>query len=358
MPITAELKTEILALVRQYQGGDSAGLAALVESLLTAEPPHVAHAERFEHKLARLFGVREALLVASGSAANQLAVSSLTSARMGKLRLKPKDEVITIAAGSASLVKALTQNQLAPVFVDITVPGFNVDVRKLQGALSRRTRAIALPHLFGNPFDLDSVTMFAAFHNLLLIEDCRAATGARFAGRPVGCFGQFATASFHAGRHLAAGTGGAVLMNSPVHRGIAESLAERHREAEMVAAVGSVQIELLAQRMETRSRNAHALLGGLAEWREYLMLPESLAAATPSWLELPVVVREHVRVGRDALVKALREAGLEARALPATGSLTETKKAGERGLLLTVPAVGGVDAAVDALHASMRRLLG
>ncbi len=374
-PVSAdELKTEILALVRQYSATvpaegrcDAAGLAALIESLLDAELGGGRYAERFEDKLTQLFGAREALLVNSGTSANLVAVSALTSPRMGKLRLKAGDEVITLATGSPSLTAAIAQNQLAPVFVDLSLPGFNVDVRQLQGALSSRARAIVLPHLCGNPFDLDAVTMFAAFNNLLLIEDCRDAVGATFGGRPVGCFGQFATASFRDGRQLATGEGGAVLASTPLYRSIAESFrdggrsesagARTHagynlRATEMQAALGSAQVAGLAARLDERSNNAMTLIDGLAGLAEHIILPESLRAARPSWLELPIAIRESARFTRNRLLQLLAAGGIAARPflpdLPSdpafenrdhrtVGALPVSRLLATHGLLVKVP---------------------
>ena len=393
----AELKTEILALVRQYSATvpaegrcDAVGLAALIESLLDAETGGGRYAERFEDKLTELFGAREALLVNSGASANLVAVSSLTSPRMGKLRLKAGDEVITLASGSSSLTAAIVQNQLAPVFVDLSLPGFNVDVRQLQGALASRTRAIALPHLCGNPFDLDAVTMFAAFNNLLLIEDCRDAAGAIFGGRSVGCFGQFGTASFRDGRQLATGEGGAVLASAPLYRSIAESFrdggrgdsaggARTHagynlRATEMQAALGAAQVAGLAARLDERSNNAMTLIDGLAGLAEHIILPESLRAARPSWLELPIAIRESARFTRDRLLQLLAAGGIAARpfspALPAhpafencthrtVGALPVSHFLATNGLLVKVPPCAGqadVTTIVETFHSAVNDL--
>ena len=375
----AEIKSEILTLIRQYHAatpeesrGDAASLAALIESLLDADLSGGRNAGRFEVGVARLFGAREALLVNSGTAANRVAVSALTSARMGKLRLERGDEVIVVDAGSPSLVTAIAQNGLVPVFVDLALPGFNVDVRQLQAALTSRTRGIALAHLHGNPFDLDSVTMFAAFNNLLLVEDCRDAAGATFGGRPVGCFGQFATASFHPGRQLCTGQGGAVLASTPIYRSIAESLRDTEgsglRATEMQAAFGAVQLEGLGARLEEWNNNAKAIVDGLAGLAEFFILPESLRTAQPSWLELPIAVREKAPFSRNRLVAALGEAGIVVRPMSPlldhrpsrqVGSLAVATFAAGNGFLLKVPpAAGQPDAAalVEAVHQAVSDL--
>ncbi len=380
----ADLKTEILALVRQYHAAaslesncDAAGLAALIGSLLETDLGGGRLGEKFESGLARLFGAREALLVNSGTSANLVAVSALTSPRMGKLQLKPGDEVITLAAGSPSLAAAIVQNQLVPVFVDISLPAFGVDVRQLQSALSSRTRAIALAHLHGNPFDLDAVTMFAAFNNLLLIEDCRDAAGASFAGRPVGCYGQFATVSFHSGRQLSTGEGGAVMTSSPLYRSIASSFRDggrgempgyNLRASEMQAALGAGQLETLEGRLTERAYQAKAMVDGMAGLGDSLILPESLRTARPSWLELPLALKENAPFGRDKLVAGLVAASIPARAFspnlatqPAFlerphrrgGTLRMTDFAARQGLLVRVPPAAGqpdVTSIVEGFH--------
>ncbi len=392
----AALKTEILTLVRQYHAAvpiegrcSVEGLAALVESLLDADLGSARYTERFEDSLTRLFGAREALLVNSGTSANLVAVSSLTSPRMGRLHLKPGDEVITVVAGSPSLVAAIVQNQLVPVFVDLSLPAFNVDVRQLQGALSSRTRAVALAHMCGNPFDLDSVTMFAAFNNLLLIEDCRDAAGASLGGRAVGCFGQFATASFRDGRQISTGQGGAVLASTPLYRSIAESFRDggrgdssgvrthagyNLRASEMQPALGAAQVAGLATRLEENSRNAKALIDGLAGLAEHFILPESLRGAQPSWLELPIAIQESARFTRDGLLATLAGAEIAVRpfspdiqAQPAfrerpqrtAGLLPLTSFVAARGLLIKVPPAAAqpdVTTIVEAFHSAVNDL--
>jgi CDP-6-deoxy-D-xylo-4-hexulose-3-dehydrase len=286
---------------------------------------------------------------------------------MGKLRLKPGDEVITVAAGSTSLASAISQNGLVPVYIDMALPAFNADVRQFQAAISSRTRAIALAHIGGNPFDLDAVTMLAAFNNLLLIEDCREAAGAAFGGRPVGCFGQFATASFQSGRQIAAGGGGAVMASSPLYRSIAEGLAQSHPAREVHAAMGIALASAFASTREERNQNAAQLSQGLSGLGDFFLLPDRLRGAQPSWIELPVLVRERAPFDRARLLAALREAGIAVRAFTSfpriahrkVGSLPVTQLVNERGLLVRVPpAPGQADAAtiVEAFHEAVSDL--
>src|SRR6201985_2698111 len=151
---------------------DAADRSAVVDSALDCWFTTGEHAKEFERKLARFVGVRSASLVNSGSSANLLAVSALTSPKLGDRRLKPGDEVITVAAGFPTTLNPIIQNRLVPVFVDITVPTYNADVTQLEAALSPRTRAVMFAHTLGNPFDLDAVTAFTRKYNLWLVEDC------------------------------------------------------------------------------------------------------------------------------------------------------------------------------------------
>lgn len=380
-------KEEILALVRRYQGASpdtaaASNLLALVEALLESNWNDGRLHERFEQAIAEWFGAKQALLVNSGTSASLLAVAALTSPRLGKLQLQPGDEVITLASGSTSLTAALIHHQLTPVFVDLALPGFNVDVRQLQSAITVRTRAIALPHLFGNPCDLDAVAMLAAFNNLLVIEDCRAAAGARFKGRPVGSYGQFATASFHEGRQVSMGAGGAVLTSSSIYQSIAASFRDNsqsdHYELHITglqAALGLTQLAAAsAGAVAKRNYHAAALMEGLSGLGEFLILPEALPQAEPSWLELPVALRESAPFGRDELVVALNDAGVRARpwspnlatqpafaARPhrAAGPLRVANFLASQGLSLTVPPSGAqpdVATVIETVHSVVRDL--
>jgi CDP-6-deoxy-D-xylo-4-hexulose-3-dehydrase len=175
---------------------DDCDLVAVVESGLDFWLTSGRFAELFERKLAKFIGVRDARLVNSGSSANLVAVSALTSPALGEQRLRPGDEVITVAAGFPTTVNPILQNRLVPVFVDVELPTYNVDVSQLEQALSPRTRAMIFAHTLGNPFNAAAVSDFARKHGLWLIEDCCDALGATFGGRSVGTFGDLATFSF------------------------------------------------------------------------------------------------------------------------------------------------------------------
>jgi CDP-6-deoxy-D-xylo-4-hexulose-3-dehydrase len=272
------------------------------------------------------------MLVNSGSSADLLAVSALTSSKLGARRLQPGDEVITVAAGFPTTVNPIVQNRLTPVFVDITVPTYNIDVHSLEAALSSRTRAIVLAHTLGNPFDLDTVSAFARKHDLWLVEDCCDAVGSTYRGRNVGTFGQLATVSFYPAHHITMGEGGAVLTDQPMLKTLVESFRDWGRDCwcepgkdntcgkrfewqlgglpcgydhkftyshigynlkatDMQAAVGLAQLRKLPAFIESRRRNFRLLREQLADLEEFFILPEATEGSDPSWFGFPVAVR-------------------------------------------------------------------
>ena len=209
---------------------DAADMQSLVDSSLDFWLTTGRFAAQFEREFAQFFGVRCASLVNSGSSANLVALSCLTSPKLGDRRLLPGDEVITVAAGFPTTVNPIIQNQLVPVFMDVTLPTLQVDTRQLEAALSTRTRAIMIAHTLGNPFDLDAVSAFARRNNLWLIEDCCDAVGATYRGRNVGTFGDLATTSFYPAHHITMGEGGAVLTDSRVLKTLVESFRDWGRD--------------------------------------------------------------------------------------------------------------------------------
>src|SRR5215471_13113968 len=194
---------------------DGADVSAVVDSALDAWFTTGRFAGVFERNLARLVGVRSASLVNSGSSANLVALSALTSPKLGDRRLKPGDEVITVAAGFPTTVNPIFQNRLVPVFLDVTLPTYEIDVSRLEEAYSPKVKAVMIAHTLGNVFNLDAVTAFVRKHNLWLIEDCCDALGSSYQGRKVGTFGDIATVSFYPAHHITMGEGGAVLTDKP-----------------------------------------------------------------------------------------------------------------------------------------------
>ncbi len=303
-------------------------------------------AKDFERKLARFVGVRCASLVNSGSSANLLAVSALTSPKLGERRLKPGDEVITVAAGFPTTLNPILQNRLVPVFVDITLPTYEMDVSQLEAAYSPKTRAVMIAHTLGNVFDLDAVTAFVKKHDLWLIEDCCDALGSLWKGQRVGRFGDIATVSFYPAHHITMGEGGAVLTDRPDLQVLIESFRDWGRDCwcdpgkentcgkrfdwqlgklpygydhkytyshigynlkatDMQAALGVSQIEKLPGFIERRKENFHFLRAALEPLEKFLLLPQATEGSDPSWFGFPIGVREDAPFRREELIREL-----------------------------------------------------
>src|SRR5579862_4562918 len=287
-------------------------VSAVVDSALDGWFTTGRFAEAFERNLARFVGVRSASLVNSGSSANLVSLSALTSPKLGDRRLKPGDEVITVAAGFPTTVNPIFQNRLVPVFVDVTVPEYEIDANQLEAARSDRTKAVFLAHTLGNVFDLDAVTDFCRRYDLWLIEDCCDALGSTYKGRNVGTFGDIATVSFYPAHHITTGEGGAVLTDKPALQTLIESFRDWGRDCwcepgkdntcgkrfdwqlgslpfgydhkytyshigynlkatDMQAALGASQIAKLPHFIERRKENFRFLAAALKPLEEYLL---------------------------------------------------------------------------------------
>ena len=372
-----DLRAQILDLVSQYCAAtfpardfipgstkipvsgkvfDAAEMRSLVDSALDFWLTTGRFADQFEREFARWNGLRDCLLVNSGSSANLLAVSALTSPKLGHRRLVPGDEVITVAAGFPTTVNPILQNGLVPVFVDVTLPTYNVDVSQLEAALSGRTRAVMLAHTLGNPFDLAAVTEFTRKHDLWLIEDCCDAVGSTWQGRKVGTFGDLATTSFYPAHHITMGEGGAVLTGQPLLKSIVESFRDWGRDCwcqpgcdntcgkrfdwqlgglpygydhkytyshigynlkatDMQAAVGVAQLAKLDGFIEARRRNFDALRQGLRGLEEFFILPEATAGSQPSWFGFPIAVRPNAPFTRNQVTQYLEQRQIATRLL-------------------------------------------
>jgi CDP-6-deoxy-D-xylo-4-hexulose-3-dehydrase len=335
---------------------DADELTHLVEAALDFWLTTGRFADKFEREFARFFGLKHAILVNSGSSANLLALSCLTSPKLGERRLKPGDEVITVATGFPTTVNPIVQNQLVPVFLDVTIPTYNIDVTQLEEAYSARTRAVMLAHTLGNPFDLDAVMKFVRQHNLWLIEDCCDAVGATYHGRKVGTFGHLATVSFYPAHHITMGEGGCVLTNQSLLKTLAESFRDWGRDCwcepgkdntcgkrfewqlgdlphsydhkyiyshlgynlkltDMQAAVGVAQLKKLPAFIETRRRNFQALYDGLKDLEESFILPEATPGSKPSWFGFPIAVRPEAHFTRNDAVNFLETRKIATRLL-------------------------------------------
>ncbi len=325
---------------------DGADISAVVDSALDGWFTTGRWAKDFERKLARFVGVRSASLVNSGSSANLVALSALTSPKLGARQLKPGDEVITVGAGFPTTVNPILQNRLVPVFIDVTLPSYEIDVTKLEDARSDKTRAIMIAHTLGNVFDLDAVTAFCKKYNLWLVEDCCDALGSTWKGQKVGTFGDIATVSFYPAHHITMGEGGAVLTDKPALQVLIDSFRDWGRDCwcepgvdntcgkrfdwqlgtlpcgydhkytyshvgynlkatDMQAALGVSQIAKLPEFIERRKENFNYLRAKLEPLSDVFMLPEATPNSEPSWFGFPISVREDAPFKRDQLTRHL-----------------------------------------------------
>ena len=325
---------------------DGADVSAVVDSALDAWFTTGRFTEVFERNLASFVGVRSVSLVNSGSSANLVALSALTSPRLGDRRMLPGDEVITVAAGFPTTVNPILQNRLVPVFLDVTIPTYEIDVTQLEAARSERTKAVFLAHTLGNTFDLDAVCAFTRKHNLWLIEDCCDALGSTYKGRNVGTFGDIATVSFYPAHHITTGEGGAVLTDKPSLQTLIESFRDWGRDCwcepgrdntcgkrfewqlgdlpcgydhkytyshigynlkatDMQAALGASQLTKIRSFIERRKANFTYLKQALAELEESLWLPEATLHADPSWFGFPIGIRKDAPFTRADLIRYL-----------------------------------------------------
>jgi CDP-6-deoxy-D-xylo-4-hexulose-3-dehydrase len=335
---------------------DGADVSAVVDSALDAWFTTGRFAETFERDLARFVGVRSASLVNSGSSANLVALSSLTSPKLGDRRLNSGDEVITVAAGFPTTVNPIFQNRLVPVFVDVTIPEYEIQVQQLEAALSPRTKAVFLAHTLGNVFDLDAVTAFTEKHKLWLIEDCCDALGSTYRGRKVGSFGDIATLSFYPAHQITTGEGGAVLTNKPALQTLIESFRDWGRDCwcepgkdntcgkrfdwqlgclpcgydhkytyshigynlkatDMQAALGASQVTKLPDFIARRKHNFRYLETALAGVEEFLILPKATLQSEPAWFGFPIAVRADAPFRRDELIRSLEAKKIATRLL-------------------------------------------
>ncbi len=346
-------------------------ICSVVDSALDGWFTTGRFAKDFERKLARFFGVRSASLVNSGSSANLVALSALTSPKLGDRQIKPGDEVITVAAGFPTTVNPIFQNRLVPVFIDVMPPTWEIDVSRLEEAYSPKTKAVMIAHTLGNVFNLDAITAFCKKYNLWLIEDTCDAVGSTYKGQKVGTFGDIATVSFYPAHHITMGEGGAVLTNKPALQVLIDSFRDWGRDCwcepgvdntcgkrfdwelgtlpcgydhkytyshvgynlkatDMQAALGVSQIEKLPYFIERRKENFNYLKAALKPLEEFLMLPVAGEHADPSWFGFPIAVKTDAPFTRDQLTRAL-----------------DSKKVGTRllfaGNLLRQPAYEGME---------------
>jgi len=335
---------------------DAAEIIELVDSSLDFWLTAGRFADQFEREFARWMDVRHALLCNSGSSANLLALSALTSESLGDRRLKPGDEVITAAAGFPTTVNPTIQNGLHPVFVDVELGTYNVNVARVEEAIGPKTRAIMLAHTLGNPFDLGAIVDLAARHDLWLIEDNCDALGSTYDGRLTGTFGDLATFSFYPAHHLTMGEGGCVITRDSRLKTLVESFRDwgracwcapgadntcgkrfdwqlgelpagydhkyiyshigyNFKATDMQAAVGVAQLKKLPQFIAARKQNWQRLYDRLRPWEEFLILPHATPRSDPSWFGFPITVRPEAWFSRLDLVRHLESRRIGTRQL-------------------------------------------
>lgn len=363
-------RTEIIRLAREYHASrpqptfepgvtyippsgkvlDEDDCANLIDASLDMWLTAGRYADQFEEELAEKFGRRHAKLTVSGSAANLLAFACLTSWKLGERRIKPGDEVITVAAGFPTTVTPIVQYGCIPVFVDVDIDTHNVDVDLLEKAITDKTKAVMIAHSLGNPFAVKRVAELCKKHGLYLVEDCCDAFGAYVDGQHVGTFGDVATLSFYPAHHITMGEGGAVLMNSPLLAKIAESFRDWGRDcyckpgvdntcnkrfnwrlgdlpkgydhkytyshvgynlkvSDMQAAIGVSQLKKLDHFVERRRENFAGLERRLRErgLDRLFHLPVPTPGSNPSWFGYLLTVRDGSGLDRNTITRTLEE---------------------------------------------------
>lgn len=330
----------------------TAAVQASLDFWLTSGP----YTEKFESRFAKTVGMRHASMVNSGSSANLLALTALTSPLLGERALKPGDEVLTVAAGFPTTVTPIIQNGLMPVYVDVDLETYVANSEALEAAITPKTKAIMMAHTLGNPFDLDLVEKLAKKHNLWVVEDSCDALGGTYRGKNLGTFGDLSTYSFYPAHHITTGEGGAVLAKKISMKPILESFRDWGRDCwcapgcdntclkryqwqlgglpegfdhkyiyshigynlksgDIQAAIGLAQLDRLDSFIELRRRNWSYLLNGLSDLSEYLILPKAAEHSDPSWFGFALTVKQESPIKRNQLVQDLNENKIATRLL-------------------------------------------
>jgi CDP-4-dehydro-6-deoxyglucose reductase, E1 len=378
-----ELRKEILSLVKKYADIDrgdtafnkgidaipSAGkvigaseLSMMTEAVLDGWLTTGRFNDQFEEKLANYLGIKHALTTNSGSSANLLAFTALTSPKLGNRQIKIGDEVITVAAGFPTTVNPILQNNCIPVFVDVEIPTYNINVELLEKAYSKKTKAVMLAHTLGNPYNLKAVKEFTEKHDLWLIEDCCDALGTEYNNKKVGTFGDIATLSFYPAHHITMGEGGAVLTSNTKLKKIIESYRDWGRDCycqpgcnntcnnrfnrqlgglpkgydhkftyshlgynlkitDIQAACGVAQLERIEYFVQKRKFNFNYLTENLQDLSSSLILPQPTVGSDPAWFGYPITIRNK-KLDRTELLQYLNKHKIDTRLLFA-GNLTK-----------------------------------
>ncbi len=378
-----QLRSQIAELVEQYAaleyapkefiGGESVvppsgkvlgakELQLMVEASLDGWLTTGRFNEAFEKRLGEYLSVPYVLTTTSGSSANLLALTALTSPKLGDRQLKPGDEVITVAAGFPTTVNPTIQNGLIPVFVDVDIPTYQIKPEMIEAAVTDKTKAIMVAHTLGNVFNLTEARRVADKYNLWLIEDCCDALGSTYNGQMVGTFGDISTLSFYPAHHITMGEGGAVFTKDKELRKLIESFRDWGRDCycapgcdntckkrfdmqlgslpqgydhkytyshlgynlkitDMQAACGLAQMDRVEDLVQARKDNYAYLREGLASCEEFIILPEATENSDPSWFGFPITIREDVGIERVDLLKFMDQYKIGTRLLFA-GNLT------------------------------------
>ena len=383
-PESIELRHKILDLVKEYtklthnqyrfipgksivpvsgKVFDNKELQMLVASSLDFWLTTGRYNIEFEKQLSEFLNINYTITTNSGSSANLLAITSLTSRELGERALNSGDEVLTVAAGFPTTVNPILQNNLVPVFVDVELSTYAVNTNLIEDAITDKTKAIVLAHTLGNPFSIDKIISLAKKHNLWIVEDCCDALGTTYNGKFVGTFGDIATLSFYPAHHITMGEGGAVLTNKNQLKRIIESFRDWGRDCfcapgknntcgkrfewkygdlpygydhkytysnlgynlkitDMQAAIGLAQLQRLPQFIELRKKNFAFLKKHLSNLKKLLILPEPTQNSEPAWFGFPITVKNDAPFTREDLILYLSKKLIDTRPLFA-GNITK-----------------------------------
>jgi CDP-6-deoxy-D-xylo-4-hexulose-3-dehydrase len=379
------LRSEILNLVKEYQSVkfakkefvpgetpvryagrvfDEKEMMSLVDSCLDFWLTAGRFAEEFESELAAFLDLEYAMLVNSGSSANLCAFSALTSHLLGDKRLKPGDEVISVAAGFPTTVNPIIQNGMIPVFVDVDLGTYNINIEQLKKAISPKTRAIFLAHTLGNAYNLDAIMELVKKHDLWFVEDCCDALGSTYKNKKLGTFGHVASFSFYPAHHITMGEGGAVATNDELiaravksirdwgrdcycnggenntcgkrftgkygdlptgydHKYVYSHIGYNLKVTDMQAAIGVEQLKKLPEFCQKRRNNFKLWTEGFKKWEDKFILPFATDGADPAWFAYPVTVKENAGFTRTDLTNYLDANKIETRNLFAGNMLKQ-----------------------------------
>jgi CDP-6-deoxy-D-xylo-4-hexulose-3-dehydrase len=333
-----------------------AELVSLVDSSLDFWLTEGRYSKLFSQKISKYLGVKNVLLTNSGSSANLLAFSALTSIKLGKRQIKPGDEVITVAAGFPSTVSPIIQNRCIPVFVDVEIPTYNINIEAMKNAVSDKTKCIFIAHTLGNPFNIDEVLKLASEYNLWVIEDNCDAFGSNYKGKHTGTFADISTFSFFPAHHITTGEGGAVVTDNIELKNIIKSFRDWGRDCfcqsgtnnscgkrftqkfgnlpsgydhkyvyseigynlkmtDMQAAIGSAQMDKLDDFCNSRRKNFNLYKRIFGKYLKYFILPEATENSDPAWFSFIVSVKKNAPFTRDEFTTHLNKNRIETRNL-------------------------------------------